>query len=96
MMTQNRRLISIVLAVPFLLLIPFIANLFSDGEGWSLFDYILMGSLLLITGLVCEFVLRKVKKTEHRLAICGAILLGLLIIWAELAVGIFGSPVAGN
>lgn len=95
-MTQNRRLISIVLAVPFLLLIPFIANLFSDGEGWSLFDYILMGSLLLITGLVCEFVLRKVKKTEHRLAICGAILLGLLIIWAELAVGIFGSPVAGN
>jgi ABC-type proline/glycine betaine transport system permease subunit len=55
-----------------------------------------MGILLLGTGLLCEFVMRKVKKREHRILICGAILVVLFIIWAELAVGIFGTPFAGS
>jgi hypothetical protein len=96
MITQNKRLIGIVLSIPLLLLIPLIANQFANGEGWSLFDFVVMGGLLLGTGLACEFVLRKVKKIEHRLAICGVILVVLFLIWAELAVGIFGTPFAGS
>jgi hypothetical protein len=45
---------------------------------------------------LCEFVMRKVKKNTHRIIICFALLFLLLLIWAELAVGIFGSPVAGQ
>jgi len=45
---------------------------------------------------MCEFTLRKIKKTKYRIAIILAILVSLLIIWAELAVGIFGSPFSGN
>lgn len=86
----------IVLAVPVLLLIPLIANQFTDGEGWSSFDFIVAGVLLLGTGLLCELVLRLVKKPGQRLIIVGVILLALFLVWAELAVGIFGTPFAGS
>ena len=69
---------------------------FTDEVNWGLFDFVIMGVLLLSTGLACEFVMRRFKKTQHRLLICGAILLLLFITWAELAVGIFGTPFAGN
>ena len=96
MIMQNKRLIGIVLTVVFLLLIPLIAMQFSPEVDWKLLDFIVMGGLLLGTGLLCELVLRKVKKTEHRILICGAILVALFLIWAELAVGIFGTPFAGS
>ncbi len=96
MIMQNKRLIGIVLTVALLLLIPLIAMQFTDEVNWTLFDFVVMGILLLGTGLMSELVLRKVKKIGHRIAICGALLLALLIIWAELAVGVFGTPFAGS
>ncbi len=96
MIMQNKRLIGIVLTVALLLLIPLIAMQFTEEVNWTLFDFVVMGILLLGTGLMCELVLRRVKKIGHRIAICGALLLALLIIWAELAVGVFGTPFAGS
>jgi hypothetical protein len=93
---QNKRLMAIVLTVALLLLIPFIAMQFTDEVRWSLFDFIVAGVLLLVTGLTCEFVMRKVKKIAYRIAICGALLAILLLLWIELAVGIFGTPFAGS
>jgi len=95
-MTQNKRLTGIVITVVLLLLIPFIAMQFSDAVNWSVIDFITAGGLLLSTGLACEFAIRKVKKIEYRVAVCFVILLALLVIWVELAVGIFGSPIAGS
>ena len=95
-MTENKRLIGIVLTAALLLLLPFIAMQFTNEVNWSLFDFIVAGVLLFGTGLACEFVLRKVKKMKHRVAICAGILVMLLLIWAELAVGIFGTPLAGS
>jgi hypothetical protein len=96
MIIQNKRLIGIVLTVVLLLLIPLIAMQFTNEVNWELSDFVVMGVLLLGTGLLCELVLRKVKKTEHRVLICGALLIALFLIWAELAVGIFGTPFAGS
>ncbi len=96
MIMQNKRLIGIVLTVALLLLIPLIAMQFTEEVNWTLFDFVVIGILLLGTGLMCELVLRRVKKIGHRIAICGALLLALLIIWAELAVGVFGTPFAGS
>lgn len=96
MTIQNKRLIIILLAVPCLLLIPLIAMQFSAEVNWSSLDFLVMGILLLSTGFMCELVLRKVKKTGHRIALCLAILVALLLVWAELAVGIFGTPLAGS
>jgi hypothetical protein len=86
-------LLSIVLL---LLLIPFVAMQFTNDVNWSLMDFMMAGILLFGTSLVIELALRKVKSTKHRLLISGIILLLLFLLWAELAVGIFGSPIAGN
>lgn len=96
MVIQNRRLVVIVIAVAFLLLIPFVAMQFTNEVKWSGFDFAVAGFLLLGTGLMCELVLRKVKKLEYRIGICAALLVALLLVWAELAVGIFGTPFAGS
>ncbi len=96
MLTQNKRLYGILLTVAFLLLIPFTAMQFTKEVNWSVSDFIIAGGLLLGTGLMIELVIRNVKNVKYRLAICAVILLALLLIWIELAVGIFGTPFAGS
>lgn len=93
---ENKRLAAIVLGVALLLAVPLVAMRFSDGVDWSWFDFVLAGFLLLATGLACEFVLRKVRRLEYRIAVCAVILFALFIIWVELAVGLFGTPLAGS
>jgi hypothetical protein len=93
---ENRRLIGILLAILFLLLMPAIAMLFTDEVQWTLSDFVIGGVLLLITGLGCELVLRKIKKPGYRIALCVTFLIILMLIWGEMAVGIFGTPFAGN
>jgi peptidoglycan/LPS O-acetylase OafA/YrhL len=93
---KNKRLTGIVLTVVLLLLIPLIAMQFTDQVKWTLFDFVAAGVLLLGTGLMCGLVMRKVKKIKHRIAICVVLLAALLLIWLELAVGIFGTPFAGS
>ena len=85
-----------MLAVAILLLVPFVAMRFTDEVKWTPLDFIIAGVLLLGTGLVCEFVMRKVKKIQYRIAICAVILAALLVVWAELAVGIIGTRFAGS
>ncbi|AUD01763.1 hypothetical protein [Spirosoma pollinicola] len=96
MLSQNKRLIGIVLTVALLLSGPFIAMQFTPEVNWTLSDFIVAGGLLLGTGLACELVIRNVNRLSYRVAICGAILVILVLIWVELAVGIFGSPLAGS
>ena len=84
------------LFVILVLLIPFISMYFTKEVNWGLFDFIVAGSLLFGTGLTIEYVFRKVKSTQHRIIICSIVLLLLFLLWAELAVGIFNSSIAGN
>jgi hypothetical protein len=81
---KNKRLIGILAAAALLLLIPFLA------------DFVLAGVLLFGAGLVFEMILRTIKKFEHRIAISAVVLAALLLIWIELAVGLFGTRFAGN
>ncbi|WP_205728792.1 hypothetical protein [Flavobacterium rhamnosiphilum] len=93
---ENKRGIGIVLTVVFLLLIPLIAMQFTNEVNWNQSDFVVAGVLLLGTGLICELVMRKVKKIDHRIILCTVILAALLLIWIELAVGLFGTPFAGS
>lgn len=96
MIQQNKRLIGIVLTVPILLLIPLIAMLFTDEVKWTLSDFIVAGILLLGAGLTFEFILRKIKTTKLRIALCLILFFLLILVWAELAVGLFGTPFSGS
>lgn len=96
MITSNQRLTGILLTVAIILAIPFVAMQFTQEVNWTLFDFIVAGTLLLSTGLLGELVMRNVAKREYRIAICVSLLVVLALIWIELAVGIFGTPFAGN
>jgi uncharacterized membrane protein len=95
-MMKNKRLIIILASVSVILLIPFIAMQFTDEVNWSFRDFAIMGVLLYGTGLICELVLRTVKSVPGRILICAGVVIAFLLIWAELAVGIFGTPFAGS
>jgi len=69
---------------------------FTDEVNRSLSDFVVMGILLLGTASMCEFVIRRVKKVKYRIVLGGTVLITFLLIWFELAVGIFGTPFAGS
>lgn len=91
-----KSLIIILISTIVLLLIPLIAMQFSDAVNWTLSDFVVAGVLFCGAGIMCDFVLRKLKKSDYRSVIILALILIFLLIWAELAVGIFGTPLAGN
>ena len=93
---KNNRLVMILLTALGVLAIPFVAMQFTDSVQWGLFDFTVAAVLLFGTGLLVELVLRKVSKTLHRVAICVGLLTMLLLIWVELAVGVFGTALAGS
>jgi hydrogenase/urease accessory protein HupE len=93
---KNKRIVIILAIVTILLLIPLIAMQFTNEVSWTGIDFVVMGVLLLSTGLICELVMIKVPQTKYRIALCVVVLGAFLLIWAELAVGIFGTPFAGQ
>ncbi len=91
-----QRLSIVVGIVAFILLIPLVAMQFTKEVNWDLGDFVIMGTLLLTTGITIEILTRIVKSAQLKVAFTLIILLILFLIWAELAVGIFGSPFAGS
>ncbi len=94
--TSKQRLTITFGIIAFILLIPAVAMQFTKEVNWNLFDFIVMGTLLSLTGFAIELVASKVTSTKWRLIITGVIVLLLLLTWAELAVGLFGTPFAGS
>jgi hypothetical protein len=93
---KNRRLIGILLTVAVLLCIPLTAMLFTDQVDWNLSDFVVAGMLLLGTGIVIEVVARNVKDRSAKIGMIIGTLVVLFLVWAELAVGVFGTPIAGS
>jgi hypothetical protein len=86
----------IPLAALSLLLVPFVASLFTDEVQWSGLDYLIMGVMLLAVGSGIQWVLQKFQSRRNRLIGVGLVVLLFLLVWAELAVGVFGTPFAGS
>ena len=96
MMIINKRLLIILSAIAFLLLIPLIAMQFTDEVNWTLFDFVVAGGLLFFAGLIFDLVFRKTKNVRNRIIISVILLIVFLLVWVELAVGIFGTPFSGT
>lgn len=62
---------------------------------WDLFDFAAAGTLLIGAGLVYSLVSRKVS-AEYRAVAGIALVAVLLLVWGELAVGVFGTPLSGE
>ncbi|AOS97312.1 hypothetical protein AUP74_01881 [Microbulbifer aggregans] len=78
----------LLLSVAVILLIPFIAMQVTEEVQWGPGDFLVMGTLLLVLGSLCIFVLGKVA-SRWRLPVIGLFILTFLWVWAELAVGVF-------
>ena len=72
-----------------LLVMPWIAMQFTREVNWTAADFVAMATLLIGAGLVFELAAAKLRK-PIKLALIGiGIAGGVLLIWAEGAVGIF-------
>ena len=71
-----------------LLCVALIGNIFVDGFNWGFFDFIIMGSLILLFSSGINLVLLRQKSIQYNVTVIGVLVLIFLIIWAELAVGI--------
>lgn len=96
MMTSRQKTFAIYALPPVLLCIPLVGNIISKEINWSGSDFLIAGALLFTTAFLINLVRSKIKKQGQRILICAFILTVVALIWIELAVGIFGSPFAGN
>ena len=76
-------------------MIPLLAMKFTEDVNWSIFDFVVMGFLLLFFSLGIDITMKKVKNENIKILYVVLTILIFLLIWAELAVGIFGSQFAG-
>lgn len=92
----NSRFLMMLFAAGLLLLIPFTAMQISGEVNWSQSDFIAGGLLLFLLVLFVEGTLRIFKTLKLRLLVLTGVLILFVLVWAELAVGVFGTPLAGS
>lgn len=93
-MLKNRffRIASItVLSLSF----PLIAMQFTSEVNWGILDFVVGGVLLFCTGMLLDTISSKISN-KYQLSLSPSLILLFLLIWAELAVGIFGTPFGGS
>lgn len=79
-----------------LLLVPLIAMQFTEEVSWTLVDFEIAAVLLISAGYFIVTANRFLLKSPLRVPVIAFILICLIVFWAELAVGIFDSPLAGD
>ncbi len=93
---NKNTLFKICFIVALLLLVPFLASLVTDEVKWELTDYLVAGSILFCAGVFVDVIHQKINKPPWRVFFIIVLVVVIILIWVELAVGIFNSPVAGN
>jgi len=88
--TTSRSVIGIVLGAAFILALPLLAMLITDDVAWGPMDFALAGSLLVGIGLAYEVAARNAGNTAYRVAVAVALAAALLLVWANLALGVIG------
>lgn len=95
-MVLSKRLIFLIGVSTSLLLIPLIAMQFSNDVDWKFNDFLIAAALFYGLSLVIEAVLQNFRRKHLRIALICAALLIFLLLWIEMAVGLFGSPISGS
>jgi hypothetical protein len=92
----GRDLGRVLLGTGAILLVPLVAMRYTREVNWGPLDFAVAGVLLAGIGSLFVLLTRKLRTAPQRRAVGGGLLLTLVLVWAELAVGIFGSPIAGS
>ena len=86
---SSKRFVMILTVVLLILAIPLIAMQFTAEVNWTLNDFLVAGGLLLLGGLLLNLVLTHLSNRTHRLLAFIGLCLVFVLVWMELAVGIF-------
>ena len=86
---RNRRPLSgVALLTGVLLLLPAAAMRFTNEVSWGPGDFVVAAVLLFATGSAIVLAMR-LRSRAHRIGVIGLVMFALLVVWAELAVGLF-------
>ena len=92
----TKRFKFILFGIGLVLCIPLIAMQFTSEVDWNPFDFLVAFVLLFSLGTTIEIILQKVKGVNSKLAWIAIVFFIFFLIWVELAVGLFGTPWAGD
>lgn len=85
----RKPLLGVALATCLLLLVPAVAMRFTNEVSWGPGDFAAAATLLLTAGTLMVLAARRFSSTAHRASAIALLALAFLIVWAELAVGLF-------
>ena len=83
---RKRNILYIFIGTALILSIPLIAMQFSEEWDWKPFDFVIIGTLLIGSGLLYELIAVRIKP-QHRPILAALAVAGVMLVWAELAVG---------
>ena len=84
------------MVVSALLLLPVFGMWISEEVNWGLFDFLIAGVLLLGFGFLVDLACEKIQGRRARIFTLLCVIVLFILVWGELAVGLFGTPWAGN
>ena len=90
-MTLTKSVSLVALGTALLLLIPLMANRYVEGANWSPGDFVFAAVLLFGSGTTFVLIARKWDSLMYRLGVGLAVAAGLMLVWANAAVGLVGS-----
>lgn len=79
-----------------LLLVPAVAMLFSSEVVWTPYDFTIAALVILGTVVLAELILRMFQRKKQRIYLIALLFILFGVLWIEMAVGVFGSPIAGT
>lgn len=78
-----------------ILALPFISMQLSNEVNWGVLDFVIAGIGIFTTGMLYRLIVEKAHP-QYRTVLILALGATFVLIWVELAVGIFGTPFAGS
>jgi hypothetical protein len=98
LMKQNlgNNILRVVGITACILMIPLTLTMFTGEVAWSLFDFIVVGALLMTAGLAYVFIANNMASRRNRILVALAIAAVFAVVYVDLAVGIFDGPFSGS
>lgn len=93
---KTKALLIITSITLLILLFVFVAMRYTDEVNWTIGEFLIAGILIFEVGLMINYTNRRAKKSRMRLLFYIILAIVLILIWAELGVGILGTPFAGS
>ena len=93
---KKERIARSILAAEMVLLVPLLGMALSDEWDWGPLDFILISVLLAFIGLAYQLIVTGIRNNTWHTAIGIVLAASMILLWIEMAVGLFGSPIAGS